>query len=66
MGALAVAKLMLGALFMIGKRQTWEAGGAGHRLTPRQIIFGAIVGGVVVVGTLILIVRIALTLAGAS
>ena len=57
-GFFAVAKIMLSVLLMIGKKGTWEAGGAGAQLTPRQIVIGAVIGGLVVVASLILLVRI--------
>jgi hypothetical protein len=62
-GILAVAKIMLSALLMIGKKGTWEPGGAGAQLTLRQIVIGAVIGGLLVVASLILLVRLVIGLA---
>jgi hypothetical protein len=48
---------------MIGRKETWETNGIGARMTPGQIVIGALVGGIVLVGLLVLIVRIAIGLA---
>jgi len=53
-----VAKVIFFGLLMIGKKGTWEANGIGAQLTARQIVVGAVVGGLVVVALLLLIVRI--------
>lgn len=62
-GLLALIGVLLSALFMIGRKKTWEPGGVGASLTPAQIVLGAVVGGVVLVAVLVLIVRIAIGLA---
>ena len=62
-GVLAVARTVFFGLLMIGKRETWETDGIGAQMTPGQIVIGALVGGLVLVGLLVLIVRIALGLA---
>lgn len=62
-GFLAVARTILSGLLMIGKKKTWETNGVGAQLTPGQIVVGAVVGGIVLVGLLILIVRVAIGLA---
>jgi len=62
-GPLAVAKTIFFGLLMIGKRGTWERNGIGAQMTPRQIVVGAVVGGIVLVALLLLIVRIAIGLA---
>ena len=61
---LRVAKIMFFALLMIGKKATWEGSGDGARMTPGQLLAGAVIGAIVVVAVLIAIVRVALTLAG--
>jgi hypothetical protein len=58
-----VAKLMLSGVLMVGKRSAWEKGGDGARITPGQIVAGAIIGAIVLVAVLLAIVRIALQLA---
>ena len=63
-GVLQVAKTMFFGLLMIGKRSTWEQGGEGARMTPGQIVAGAIIGGIVLIAVLLAIVRVALRLAG--
>lgn len=56
-----VAATMFWALFMIGKKGTWERDGA--TITPMQTLVGAVVGGIVVV--LILVGLVAFALRGA-
>lgn len=53
----AVAKIMFFGLLMIGKKGTWENDGAGAQVTPAQIVVGAIIGGVIVVASLVLLAR---------
>ncbi len=48
---------MFWGLCMIGKKGTWERDGA--TLTPLQVVVGALVTTVVVIGVLLLLVRIA-------
>jgi hypothetical protein len=62
-GVLAVARTIFFGLLMIGRKETWETNGIGARMTPGQIVIGALVGGIVLVGVLVLIVRIAIGLA---
>lgn len=63
-GFLAVAKTIFFGLLMVGKKGTWETNGVGAQMTPGQIVVGAIVGGIVVIASLVLIVRIAIGIAG--
>lgn len=56
-GIAQVAATMFWALCMIGKKGTWERDGA--TLTPGQVIAGAVVMTVIVIGILVLLVRLA-------
>jgi nitrate reductase gamma subunit len=56
-GLWQVAVTIFFALLMIGRKDTWEREGA--TVTMAQMIVGAIVGAVVVIGTLVLLVRLA-------
>ena len=58
---LQVAKTMFSALLMVGSRKSGEKGGDAARMTPGQIVAGAIVGGIVVIAALIVLVRIVLS-----
>jgi len=62
-GVLQIAKTIFFGLLMIGKKETWEKGGDGARMTSGQIVAGAVIGGIVVIATLLAIVRVALRLA---
>ena len=62
-GFLQVAKTIFFGLLMIGKRATWERGGAGAGMTSAQIVAGAIIGGIAVVVALFVLVRVVLSLA---
>jgi len=64
-GLLRVAKIIFFMLLMIGKKETWEGSGDGARMTPGQLLAGAVIGGIVVIAVLVAIVRVALMLAGA-
>jgi hypothetical protein len=55
-----VAKTIFFGVLMIGRKATWEKGGDGARMTPAQIITGAFIGGLVVIGLLFAIVRLAI------
>jgi len=55
-----VAKTIFFGVLMIGRKATWEKGGDGARMTPAQIVAGAVVGGLVVVGLLFVLVRVAI------
>jgi len=57
---LQVAKTMFFALLMIGKKESWEKGGDAARMTPGQIVAGAIIGGIVVIAALIGLVQFVL------
>lgn len=57
-GWLQVASTMFWALFMIGKKGTWERDGV--TITLGQAVVGAIVAGVVVVSILVGLVTLAL------
>jgi len=57
-GILQVASTMFWALFMIGKRGTWEKDGA--TITMTQAVVGAVVAGIVVVAILVALVYFAL------
>jgi hypothetical protein len=57
-GFLQVASTMFWALFMIGKKGTWEKDGA--TITLGQAVVGAVVAGLVVVLILIALVQLAL------
>lgn len=54
---------MFFGLLMIGKRSTWEHGGAAAGMTSRQVVAGAIIGGIAVVVALVVLVRVVLSLA---
>lgn len=56
-GIAQVAATMFWALCMIGKKGTWERDGA--TLTMRQVIIGAAVMTVIVIGILVLLVQFA-------
>ena len=58
---LQVAKTMFFVLLMIGKKESWEKGGEAARMTPGQIVAGAIIGGIVVIAVLIGLVQIVLS-----
>ena len=58
-----MAKTIFFGLLMIGKKETWESGGDGARMTSGQIVAGAIIGGIVLIAALVAIVRVALKLA---
>ena len=62
-GVLQVAKTLFFVLLMIGKKKTWEQGGEGARMTPAQIVVGAIIGGIVLIVLLITLVRVVLSVA---
>ena len=62
-GVLQVAKILFFVLLMIGKKKTWEQGGEGARMTPAQIVVGAIIGGIVLIVLLITLVRVVLSVA---
>ena len=64
-GLLQVAKTLFFGLLMIGSKATWEKGGDGARMTPGQIVVGALVGGALLVAALIALVRLVLWLATA-
>lgn len=59
-GLLQVAKTMFFALLMIGKKGSWEEGGEAARMTPGQIVAGALIGGIVVIAALIGLVLLVL------
>lgn len=61
---LQVARIILSGLIMVGSRKTWEQGYA-SRATPAQIVIGALIGGIVLVASLLVLVRIVLALATA-
>jgi hypothetical protein len=56
-GLLQVAKTLFFGLLMIGKKATWEKDGDGARMTPGQIVAGAVIGGVLLVAALLVLVR---------
>ena len=62
-GFLAVAKIMFFGLLMIGEKSTWEKNGIGAQATFGQIVAGAIIGGIVLVGLLALLARFAVGVA---
>jgi len=62
-GLLQVVKTIFFGLLMIGKKETWEKGGDGARMTPGQIVAGAVIGGIVLIAVLLMIVRVVLRLA---
>jgi hypothetical protein len=51
---------MFSVLLMIGKKESWEKGGAAARMTPGQIVAGAVIGGIVVIAVLIGLVQVVL------
>ena len=57
---LQVAKTMFFVLLMVGRKESWEKGGDAARMTPGQIVAGAIIGGIVVIAALIGLVKIVL------
>lgn len=57
-GIMQVAATMFWALFMIGKRGTWEKDGA--TITMAQAVVGAVVAGIVVILILVSLVWFAL------
>lgn len=59
----ATVKVIVSGMAMIGKKGTWESNGSGAQLSPRQIIAGAVVGGLVLVALLLAIARLAIYLA---
>ncbi|MGQ0511875.1 MAG: hypothetical protein ACT4P9_14830 [Betaproteobacteria bacterium] len=59
-GLLQVAKTMFFVLLMIGKKETWEKGGDAARMTPGQLVAGAVIGGIVVIAALVALVQIVL------
>ncbi len=60
-GVAQVAKTLVFGLFAIGMKGTWEREGV--RVTPGQIVVGALVGGVLLIVALTVIVRVVLRLA---
>jgi hypothetical protein len=56
-GPWQVAVTIFFALLMIGRKDTWEKEGA--TVTLAQMVVGAIIGAVVVIGGLVLLVRLA-------
>jgi hypothetical protein len=58
---LQVAKTMFFVLLMVGRKESWEKGGDAARMTPGQIVAGAVIGGIVVIAALIALVKIVLT-----
>lgn len=56
-GLWQVAVTVFFALLMIGRKDTWEKEGA--TVTLAQMVIGAIIGAVVVIGALVLLVRLA-------
>jgi len=62
-GLLQVAKIILSGLFMVGRNKTWQNGGAGTKVTPVQIVVGALIGGIMLIGALLLLVRVVIGLA---
>jgi len=57
---LQVAKTMFFVLLMVGRKDSWEKGGDAARITPGQIVAGAIIGGIIVIAALIGLVKIVL------
>lgn len=60
-GPLQVAKTMFFGLFAIGMKGTLEKDGV--KVTPGQIVVGAVIGGIVLVLTIVTISRVVLKLA---
>jgi len=58
-----VAKTLVFGLFAIGMKGTWEKDGV--RVTPGQIVVGALIGGVLLVVAIISLVRLVLRMATA-
>jgi len=58
-GVLQVVSTIFWAMFMIGRKGTWEKDGA--VVSMPQMVVGALVGGVVVVLILLALVRLALS-----
>jgi hypothetical protein len=56
-GLWQVAATIFFALLMIGRKGTWEKEGA--TVTMAQIVIGAIIGAIVVIGGLVLLARLA-------
>jgi len=54
-----VMATMIWGLMMIGKKGTWERDGA--TLSMRQVVFGALIMTVIVIGILILLVKFAVS-----
>lgn len=59
-GVLQVAKTLFFVLLMVGKKESWEKGGEAARITPVQIVAGAIIGGIVLIAALIALVKLVL------
>lgn len=51
---------MFSVLVMVGRKRSWEQGGDAARMTPGQIIAGAVIGGIVVIAALIGLVTLVL------
>lgn len=62
-GLWQVVRIILSGMIMIGKKGVWEKGAA--RITPGQIVVGAIIGGIVLIVALLLLVRLVISLASA-
>ena len=62
-GVAQVAKTLVFGLFAIGMKGTWEKDGV--RVTPGQIVVGALIGGVLLVVAIISLVRLVLRMATA-
>lgn len=60
-GLWQVVRIILSGMIMIGKQGVWEKGAA--RITPGQIVVGAIIGGMLLIGALLLLVRVVISLA---
>lgn len=58
-GLLQVVSTIFWAMFMIGRKGTWEKDGA--VVSMPQMVIGALIGGVVVVLILLTLVRLALS-----
>jgi len=58
---LQVVRTIFFGLLMIGKKETWEDGGDGARMTSWQIVAGAVIGGIVLIAVLLTIVRVVLS-----
>jgi hypothetical protein len=65
-GLLQVAKTLFFGLLMVGKKSTWEKDGDGARMTPGQIVVGAVIGGILLVAALVALVRTVLWFATGS